>query len=98
MEDAEKLKAKGKDVQAAAKVEAAQSIPTPAVMPTIPKVEGTYHREEIDVEIVNRDLIPFPQYWMIDEKKIRAMAKAEPEKEIPGVRIFKRRIQASRTG
>ena len=96
LEQAQALKEKGKDVQAAAKEEAAASIVTPAVMPSIPKVEGTYHREEIDIEIVNPKLIPFPDYWMLDEKKIKATAKADPEKEIPGVRIFKRRIQASR--
>ena len=96
LEDAEKLKAKGKDVQAAAKVEAAQSIPTPAVMPTIPKVEGTYHREEWDIEIVDRKLVPY-EYWLIDEARIRKVVKAmDGDIEIPGVRNFKKRIQVSR--
>ena len=97
LEDAEKLKAKGKDVQAAAKVEAAQSIPTPAVMPTIPKVEGTYHREEWDIEVVDRKLVPY-EYWLIDEARIRKVVKAmDGDIEIPGVRNFKKRIQVSRT-
>jgi len=97
LEQAKALEAKGKTVQAAAKVEAAQSIPTPAVMPSIPKVEGTYHREEWDAEIVDRKLVPY-EYWLIDEAKIKKIVKANDGNiDIPGVRNFKKRIQASRS-
>lgn len=96
LEQAEALKAKGKDVQAAAKEEAAASIVTPAVMPTIPKVEGTYHREEWDIEIIDAKLIPV-EYLVVDEQKIKRTVRAMDGKiDIPGVRNFKKRIQVSR--
>ena len=96
LDDAKKLEDKGKPVQAAAAREAAESIVTPAVIDTLPKVEGTYHREEWDIEIVDAKLIP-EEYKVIDESKIKKLVKAmDGQIEIPGVRNFKRRIQASR--
>ena len=100
LDAAQKLRDKGKVVQAAAKEEAAASVVTPAVIPSIPKVEGTYHREEWDIELVDISLIP-KEWWtvpVVDEASIKSRVKATDGKiEIPGVRNFKRRIQASRS-
>ena len=96
LKQAEQLTEQGKDFKAAAKIGAAQSIPTPAVMPTIPKIEGMHHREEWDIEIVDRKLVPY-EYWLIDEARIRKVVKAmDGDIDIPGVRNFKKRIQVSR--
>ena len=98
LDDAQRLKDKGKIVQAAAKEEAAASIVTPAVMPNIPKVAGTYYREVVAMEIVDPKLVPHPEYTMPNEDKILAIGEAtDGKEEIPGVRFFKRRIQASRS-
>lgn len=95
-DQADKLRASGKEVQAQAKEEVAANVVAPAVMPTLPKVEGSYHREEWDIEIMDAKLIPV-EYMVVDEQKIKRMVKAMDGKiEIPGVRNFKRRIQASR--
>ena len=97
LDAAQKLRDKGKDVQAAAKEEAAASIVTPAVASTIPKIAGTYHTEEWDMEILDAALVPHPEYTMPNDKKILGIGKATDGKiEIPGVRFFKRRTQASR--
>jgi len=95
-EKAAALEAKGKPVQAAAAREAAASVVTPAVASTIPKVAGTHHTDVWDIEIIDEKLIP-RDYLMVDEAKIEKMVKAmDGQIEIPGVRNFKRRSQASR--
>ena len=97
LEQAKALEDKGKNVQAAAKREDALRLPIPAVMPTIPKIEGMHHREEWDIEVVDRKLVPY-EYWLIDEARIRKVVKAmDGDIDIPGVRNFKKRIQVSRT-
>lgn len=55
-----------------------------------PEVEGIYHVELWDFEIVNKDKIP-DEYKVVDEKKIRAVVRAMKENtNIPGIRVFKK--------
>jgi len=55
-----------------------------------PEVEGIYHVELWDFEIVNKDKVP-DEYKVIDEKKIRAVVRAMKENtNIPGIRVFKK--------
>jgi len=92
---AEKLDEKGKDRQAEAKREEAESIPTPAVIQA-EQPKGLSYREVVEIEITDRKLVPF-EYWDLNEDKIRRHARAMGgQVEIPGVRIFKTQIVASR--
>jgi len=55
-----------------------------------PEVEGIYHVELWDFEIVNKNKVP-DEYKVVDEKKIRAVVKAMKENtNIPGIRVFKK--------
>jgi len=57
---------------------------------TQPEVEGIYHVELWDFEIVDKDKIP-DEYKIVDEKKIRGVVKAMKENtNIPGIRVFKK--------
>lgn len=94
-DQAAKLEQKGKTVQAQAKLEAAESIPTPAVVDTTPKVKGMHFREDWDFEVINADDVP-DQYWCLDLDKIRKLVRAtKGELEIAGIRIFKKQTVAS---
>jgi hypothetical protein len=62
-----------------------------------PKVEGVSFRTDWDFEIVDESLIP-SMYKAPDEKKIRGVVKAmKGATNIPGIRVFEKRITSVRS-
>ena len=62
-----------------------------------PVVQGVSMREVYDFVVENEALVP-AEYRSIDEGKIRLMVKAKKDQaNIPGVRVFKRTVVASRS-
>lgn len=60
------------------------------------EVKGVATREEWDFEITDRNALPLT-FMIPDEKAIRAMVKARKgDTNIPGVRVFSRKILAAR--
>lgn len=45
--------------------------------------------ERIEVVIDDPSKVP-AQYWTVDERGVKAVAKSDPDKEIPGVRIIRK--------
>jgi len=64
----------------------------------IPKEKGHSFRDDWKSKVVNPALVPFPAYWVIDEKKIEKVVKAtKGAVTIPGVKIWKEEIEAVRS-
>ena len=62
-----------------------------------PVVQGVSMREVFDFVVENEDLVP-AEYRSVDVKKIGLMVKAKKDQtQIPGVRVFKRTVVASRS-
>ena len=76
-----------------------EPISIPAVpVREIPKEKGHSFRDDWKSKVVNPALVPFPAYWVIDEKKIEKVVKAtKGAVTIPGVKIWKEEIEAVRS-
>lgn len=105
LEEAAALEARGDQEGATRLIE--QPVAAPVVLPAPvfqarppapppPKVSGVSFRDEWDFEVIAPFSVP-REYLQVDEKAIRAVVKAlRGQTQIPGVRVFSRRVSAVR--
>lgn len=91
---AERVEAAGQEKAAALQAQAAQVV-APVVQRASPKVAGLSYREMPEFEIEDKSKLPI-QYLMPDETKIRKVVNAlKMEADIPGVRVWMKKVPAS---
>lgn len=61
-----------------------------------PEMMGTYVVPVYNFKIVDKKLVPFPEYWIVDEKKLGKLARESKSKaKVPGVEFYE--IDSTRT-
>jgi len=89
-EELAKEKAEFGDIEGAKIVSDSPVSVVPVFVDGAPKVKGVGFREDWDFTVEDMDIIP-RQYLVVDEKKLRAVAKAlKGDAKVPGVSFFKR--------